>query len=55
LLAEQELTEILRMVQALCKEHGVDVVAHDLEIEQLVKHTDVQHLAVALEERLPEP
>ena len=55
LLEEQELTAILRMVQALCKKHGVDVVARDLEIEQLVKHTDVKHLAVALEERLPDP
>ena len=55
LLEEQELTAILRMVQALCKKQGVDVVARDLEIEQLVKHTDVKHLAMALEKRLPEP
>jgi hypothetical protein len=55
LLEEQELTAILRMVQALCKKQGVDVVARDLQIEQLVKHTDVKHLAVALEEHLPDP
>ena len=54
MLAEQELTAILRMVQGLCKKHGVEVVMHDDKLEELVKETDVQSVAAALEDRLPD-
>jgi uncharacterized membrane protein len=53
MLAEQELTAILQMVQALCKKQDVDVVVPDEHIAQLVRETDVNKLADALEERLP--
>jgi uncharacterized membrane protein len=53
LLAEQELTAILVMVQGLCKQQGVNVVLPKERFEQLTKETDVHKLADALEERLP--
>ena len=53
MLAEQELTAILRMVQGLCEKHGVEVLARDEQIEELVKETDVHTVAAALEDRLP--
>ena len=54
MLAEQELTAILRMVQGLCKKHGVEVRMGDDRLKELVKETDVQSLAAALEDRLPD-
>ena len=53
MLAEQELTAILRMVHALCEKHGVDVPTSDDRIEELVRETDVHTVAAALEDRLP--
>ena len=53
MLAEQELTAILRMVQGLCEKHGVEVLARDGRIDELVKETDVHAVAAALEDRLP--
>jgi uncharacterized membrane protein len=53
MLAEQELTAILRMVQGLCEKHGVEVLFRDDHLEELVKETDVHTVAAALEERLP--
>ena len=54
MLAEQELTAILRMVHALCKKHGVEVLMRDERLEELVKETDVHAVAAALEDRLPD-
>ena len=54
MLAEQELTAILRMVQGLCKKHGVEVLMREDQLEELVKETDVHKLAAALEDRLPD-
>lgn len=53
MLAEQELTAILRMVQGLCEKHGVEVLALDDRLEELVKETDVHTVAAALDDRLP--
>lgn len=53
MLAEQELTAILRMVQGLCQKQGVEVVFRDDRLEELVKETDVHTVAAALEDRLP--
>jgi uncharacterized membrane protein len=53
LLAEQELTAILSLVQALCKKHGVDILS-DEHVDDLVKETDVQGLASEIDEQLPE-
>ena len=54
MLAEQELTAILRMVQGLCEKQGVEVLARDDRVEELVKETDVHTVAAALEDRLPD-
>ena len=54
MLAEQELTAILRMVQGLCNKHGVEVLMLEDRLEELGKETDVQSVAAALEDRLPD-
>lgn len=54
MLAEQELTAILQMVQGLCKKQGVEVLFRDDRLEELVKETDVHTVAAALEDRLPD-
>lgn len=54
MLAEQELTAILRMVQGLCQKHGVEVLLRDDRLDELVKETDVHTVAAALEHRLPD-
>ena len=53
MLAEQELTAILRMVQALCEKLDVTVPARDERLEELVRETDVHTVAAALDDRLP--
>jgi uncharacterized membrane protein len=52
MLAEQELTAILRMVHSLCEKHGVDV--RDDRLDELIAETDVHKVAAALEDRLPD-
>jgi uncharacterized membrane protein len=52
MLAEQELTAILRMVHSLCEKHGV--AARDERLEELITETDVHKVAAALEDRLPD-
>jgi uncharacterized membrane protein len=54
LLAEQELTAMLKMLTALCERLGVAVPARDNLVEQLVKETDIHQLASALDRELPE-
>ena len=45
LLAEQELTAILKMQCLLAERAGIDVTAIDPRLDQLRTHTDVQQLA----------
>ncbi len=53
LLAEQELTAILQLLQALCQQAGVTAKVNDTRVRQLLRQTDVVHLAGALEKELP--
>ncbi|MGD0965281.1 MAG: DUF1003 domain-containing protein [Candidatus Acidiferrales bacterium] len=53
MLAEQELTTALQMLQKLCKHVGVDVKAATQEVQGFSKTTDVHKLATELEEKLP--
>ena len=53
LLAEQELTAILAMVQALCERAGVTVPTN-AALDQLMKATDIQQIAVRLDRELAE-
>jgi uncharacterized membrane protein len=54
LLAEQELTAILQMLNALCERMGVAVPTRNTRVEQLIKDTDIHKLASALDRELPE-
>ncbi|HWW87371.1 MAG TPA: DUF1003 domain-containing protein [Vicinamibacterales bacterium] len=53
LLAEQELTAILRMVHALCQHTGMPVGLTDERLAHLLKDTDIERLAGALDHHLP--
>jgi uncharacterized membrane protein len=54
MLAEQELTTILQMVQKLCQHIGVNVDSSNQEVQSFSKTTDVHKLASELEDKLPE-
>jgi uncharacterized membrane protein len=53
MLAEQELTTALQMLQKLCKHLGVDVKSATQEVQGFSKNTDVHQLANELDEKLP--
>jgi uncharacterized membrane protein len=53
MLAEQEMTMMLRMQQKLCEHFGVDVKGVENEVEQLMSETDIRHVVGKLEEKLP--
>ena len=55
LLAEQELTTMLRMLHALCVKHHVQVDLPTDSMRQFLEDTDVGKLAKTLQDRLPEP
>lgn len=48
LLAEQELTAILKMQCLLAERAGIDLTGVDDRLDQLRSHTDVQQLAAAI-------
>jgi uncharacterized membrane protein len=52
LLAEQELTAILKVLCLVAAKNGVDVAAADPRLQQLLAHTDVRTLAAALDQGL---
>ena len=54
MLAEQELTTILQMLQKLCQHAGVNVDSSKQEIQSFSKTTDVHKLASELADKLPE-
>ena len=54
MLAEQELTTILQMLQKLCQHVGVDTDSSKQEIQSFSKTTDVHKLASELADKLPE-
>jgi len=54
MLAEQELTMMLQMLQKLCQHQGVDVKSDALQVQGFSKTTDVHKLASELEEKLPD-
>ena len=55
LLAEQELTTILRMLRALCVQQGIRVSTPSDQMREQLKDTDVHSLASTLDKRLPDP
>jgi uncharacterized membrane protein len=54
LLAEQELTTMLKMLTALCERMDVAVPSRDERMTQLLKDTDIHELASALDHELAE-
>ena len=54
MLAEQELTVVLQMLQKLCEHAGVDVKSSTQKVQGFSETTDVQKLASELKEKLPE-
>jgi uncharacterized membrane protein len=54
MLAEQELTMMLQMLQKLCQHAGVDVKSATQQVQGFSETTDVHKLATELEEKLPE-
>jgi uncharacterized membrane protein len=54
MLAEQELTMMLKMLQKLCQHSGVDVSSATQQVQGFSETTDVHKLASELEEKLPE-
>jgi|SRR5438552_11141469 len=55
ILAEQELTAILGLLNQVCDRLGIDVKESDGDLEQLSKDTDVRTIATAIEKKLEEP
>ncbi|MGB8456656.1 MAG: DUF1003 domain-containing protein [Candidatus Acidiferrum sp.] len=54
MLAEQELTMMLQMLQKLCQHSGVDTRSANQQVQGFSETTDVHKLASELEEKLPE-
>jgi len=55
LLAEQELTTILRIVTTLSQQLGVDVPKEAGAVRELLEQTDIHTLSDALDRDLPDP
>jgi len=55
LLAEQELTTILRIVTTLSQQLGVDVPKEAGAVRELLEQTDIHTLSDALDRELPDP
>jgi uncharacterized membrane protein len=54
MLAEQELTTVLQMLQKLCQHAGVDVKSSNEQVKGFSETTDVHKLANELEDKLPD-
>jgi uncharacterized membrane protein len=54
ILAEQEMTMMLRMQQRLCEHLGVEVEDVRDDADRMVEETDVERIVSTLEEKLPE-
>jgi uncharacterized membrane protein len=54
MLAEQELTMMLQMLQKLCQHTGVDVKSATQQVQGFSETTDVHKLASELDQKLPE-
>jgi uncharacterized membrane protein len=55
LLAEQELTSMLKMLTGICQRLAVTVDGRDAALDQLAKDTDIHPIAAALDRELAAP
>jgi uncharacterized membrane protein len=53
MLAEQQLTMMLQMLQKLCQHSGVDVKSATQQVQGFNETTDIHKLPTELEEKLP--
>jgi uncharacterized membrane protein len=53
LLAEKEITTVLRMVSAICGHMGLHSLTADKDIRELSQNTSIESLSQALEDKLP--
>src|ERR1700680_4096237 len=54
LLAEKEITTLLKMVRAICERMGLQSIVEDKDIRELSKNTSIESLSRTLEDRLPD-
>jgi uncharacterized membrane protein len=54
ILAEQEMTMMLRMQRKLCEHLGVEVEDIRAHADRMIEETDVERIVSTLEEKLPE-
>lgn len=54
LLAEHEITKILKILQAVCEHLGVEHGTREAELEQLSEETAVDEIARELRQKIPE-
>ena len=55
LLAEREMTVVLRMLKELCEHFSVTKTLQSAEFRALIKETDVKEIAVRVEQEIPPP
>jgi len=53
LLAEKEITTVLRMVRAICGHMGLESITADKDIRELSQDTSIESLSQTLEDSLP--
>lgn len=51
LLAEQEMTKALEMLRGLCEKQGLQELARDATVEELVTKTHIDHVAETLDQK----
>ncbi len=54
LISEKEITKVLQLTRAICKQMGLKKVADDAELRELIEETSVETLSQRLEDTLPE-
>ena len=54
MLAEQEMTKVLEMLQQICVRVGLEQYKNDKDVNELLQQTHVETLAKDLEEQLPD-
>ena len=52
LLAEQEMTKVLQLLRSMCNKMGMQAIAHDKELKEMVKETHVVALVQELEKAM---
>jgi uncharacterized membrane protein len=55
LLAEQEMTKVLQLLRSICNHLGLETVAHDKDLKEMVKQTHVVALVEELGKALEVP